>query len=169
MRGRKPTPTNLKILAGNPGKRTLNANEPRPKKLEVESPPNDLTDRGKKIWTSTTKQLRTCGLLTEVDANAIIRYCDIFDKWLIAKQLYDEKGAYAPIYAMVDDGKKGKKKEVIGMNRAPWAAEYKAFLKELLRLEVEFGMTPSSRSRIQVDIGEKGDDDLDLFMAGQRG
>ena len=30
MRGRKPTPTSVKMLAGNPGKRALNHHEPKP-------------------------------------------------------------------------------------------------------------------------------------------
>jgi hypothetical protein len=30
MRGRKPTPTTLKLMAGNPGKRPLNRHEPKP-------------------------------------------------------------------------------------------------------------------------------------------
>ena len=30
MRGRRPKPTRLKMLTGNPGKRPLNGNEPRP-------------------------------------------------------------------------------------------------------------------------------------------
>ena len=31
MRGRKPKPTALKLIAGNPGKRALNAHEPQPR------------------------------------------------------------------------------------------------------------------------------------------
>ena len=31
-RGRKPKPTNLKVLEGNPGQRPLNDNEPKPGK-----------------------------------------------------------------------------------------------------------------------------------------
>jgi hypothetical protein len=30
MRGRRPKPTRLKVLTGNPGKRRLNATEPKP-------------------------------------------------------------------------------------------------------------------------------------------
>ena len=38
MRGRKPTPTHLKLVRGNPGKRPLNASEPKPQ-LTLPSPP----------------------------------------------------------------------------------------------------------------------------------
>lgn len=37
-RGRKPTPTAIKVLEGNPGKRPLNANEPKPKKKAPRCP-----------------------------------------------------------------------------------------------------------------------------------
>ncbi|MEQ8198694.1 MAG: phage terminase small subunit P27 family, partial [Clostridiaceae bacterium] len=32
QRGRKPKPTAIKVLEGNPGKRPLNKNEPKPEK-----------------------------------------------------------------------------------------------------------------------------------------
>jgi len=41
MAGRRPKPTNLKVLHGNPGKRPLNANEPKPA-AEMPSAPDHL-------------------------------------------------------------------------------------------------------------------------------
>ena len=37
-RGRKPKPTHLKVLAGNPGKRPLPKNEPKPKPIAPRCP-----------------------------------------------------------------------------------------------------------------------------------
>lgn len=37
-RGRKPKPTAIKELEGNPGKRPLNANEPRPERKAPRCP-----------------------------------------------------------------------------------------------------------------------------------
>ena len=37
-RGRKPKPTALKVLEGNPGKRPLNENEPKPERKAPECP-----------------------------------------------------------------------------------------------------------------------------------
>ena len=37
-RGRKPKPTALKVLEGNPGKRPLNENEPIPPKGSIKCP-----------------------------------------------------------------------------------------------------------------------------------
>ena len=39
MRGRRPKPTRLKVLTGNPGKRPLNENEPRPEAHVPDCPP----------------------------------------------------------------------------------------------------------------------------------
>jgi phage terminase small subunit len=38
MRGRRPKPTRLKLLTGNPGKRPLNETEPRPEAAIPECP-----------------------------------------------------------------------------------------------------------------------------------
>ena len=46
-RGRKPTPTAMKLLEGNPGKRKLNDKEPRPEK-KAPSCPKWLEPEGKK-------------------------------------------------------------------------------------------------------------------------
>ena len=39
MRGRRPKPTRLKLLTGNPGKRPLNDDEPQPQAAIPECPP----------------------------------------------------------------------------------------------------------------------------------
>ena len=39
MRGRRPKPTRIKALTGNPGKRPLNAHEPRPEPALPDCPP----------------------------------------------------------------------------------------------------------------------------------
>ena len=48
MAGR-PKPTNLKLIEGNPGKRPLPGNEPKPKP-KAPSMPSDLDYQAKKTW-----------------------------------------------------------------------------------------------------------------------
>ena len=48
-RGRKPTPSAIKALEGNPGKRALNEREPRPEK-KAPSCPKWLEPEAKKEW-----------------------------------------------------------------------------------------------------------------------
>ena len=48
-RGRKPTPTAIKDLEGNPGKRKLNENEPKPEK-KAPACPKWLSKDARKEW-----------------------------------------------------------------------------------------------------------------------
>ena len=73
-RGRKPTPTALKVLEGNPGKRKLNDNEPRPEK-KAPSCPKWLEPEAKKEWRRLAKKMEQMGVLTEVDMAAFAGYC----------------------------------------------------------------------------------------------
>ena len=72
--GRKPKPTAIKALEGNPGKRELNKNEPKPKK-KAPACPKWLDDEAKKEWRRLSKQLEELGILTEVDMTAFAGYC----------------------------------------------------------------------------------------------
>ena len=49
MAGRRPTPTALNLVTGNPGKRATNKKEPKPRR-EIPSRPAHLTDEGKVAW-----------------------------------------------------------------------------------------------------------------------
>ena len=46
MRGRKPTPTHLKAITGNPGKRPINHAEPRPDIIIPTARPNSVRQPG---------------------------------------------------------------------------------------------------------------------------
>ncbi|MGD9879013.1 MAG: phage terminase small subunit P27 family [Hyphomicrobiaceae bacterium] len=52
MRGRKPVPTALKVLRGNPGRRPIKANEPRPKG-SAGDPPDWMTESQRAVWRAT--------------------------------------------------------------------------------------------------------------------
>ena len=73
QRGRKPKPTAVKQLEGNPGKRQLNANEPKPA-ARAPSCPKWLEDDAKKEWRRLAKQMEQLGILTEVDMAAFAGY-----------------------------------------------------------------------------------------------
>ena len=63
QRGRKPKPTAIKELEGNPGKRLLNADEPKPER-KVPPCPKWLEPEAKKEWRRLSKQLEQIGVLT---------------------------------------------------------------------------------------------------------
>ena len=59
---RKPTPTAIKELEGNPGKRPLNTKEPKPEK-KAPSCPKWLEPEAKKEWRRLAKQMEQIGIL----------------------------------------------------------------------------------------------------------
>ena len=66
-RGRKPKPTALKVLEGNPGRRPLNKNEPKPKGKKKLQCPSYFNAEAKKEWRRLSKVLIEMGVLTEFD------------------------------------------------------------------------------------------------------
>ena len=79
-RGRKPTPTALKMLEGNPGKRPLNVNEPIPPKGDIKCP-SWLLPEAKKEWKRLAPSLEAMGVLTMADLTAFEGYCQAYARW----------------------------------------------------------------------------------------
>ena len=69
MAGRKPKPTAIKKLEGNPGKRKLNTKEPIPAKGMPECP-EWLLPEAKREWERLADLMNQMGVLTEVDMAA---------------------------------------------------------------------------------------------------
>ncbi len=70
MRGRKPVPTALKVVRGNPGKRALNTREAEPAPPATLTPPDWLAEDAKREWADKAPMLHRLGLLTEADLDA---------------------------------------------------------------------------------------------------
>ena len=83
--GSKPKPTAIKILEGNPGKRLLNLNEPKPLQIAPECP-DWLLDEAKKEWNRLAPELERLGLLTIIDEMAFAGFCQSYAKWKIAEE-----------------------------------------------------------------------------------
>lgn len=69
MAGRKPKPTAVKKLEGNPGKRKLNTKEPMPGNGMPDCP-KWLLPEAKEEWNRLCKKLNQMGVLTDIDSNA---------------------------------------------------------------------------------------------------
>ncbi|MBD2826272.1 phage terminase small subunit P27 family [Xenorhabdus szentirmaii] len=83
--GRRPKPTARKELAGNPGKRKLNRDEPSFTPLMGVSPPdwfieNDLS-LAVVMWELTTKELCGQGILCLTDLAVLERWCVAYQFW----------------------------------------------------------------------------------------
>ena len=100
MQGRRPIPTVLKLIAGNPGKRPLNENEPKPDKRISVSEVHQ--GEARKEWRRMSKKLSRLGLLTEIDRAAMALYCRAWEVWneavdQVRKSGNRRQGAFADI------------------------------------------------------------------------
>src|SRR5438132_7052622 len=84
MAGRKPTPTRLKELKGNPGHRALNDREP--KFTKKAACPKHLKGEARKEWNRVKRELAPLGLLTSVDRMALAAYCTLWSRWIAAEE-----------------------------------------------------------------------------------
>ena len=89
-----------------------------------------------------TRLLGDMGLLGAVDANALTRYCSTWVRWRQSIQLLEKSGE-----VVVYRDENGKPKAV---QPSAFASIVRGLSEELSRLEAAFGMTPSARSRIEV-------------------
>ena len=149
-RGRKPKPTALKELEGNPGKRALNQHEPKPEKKAPKCPVW-LDPEAKKEWRRMAKQLEGLGILTEVDMAAFAGYCQAYARWKEAEEFITKHGTIV--------------KTPSGYwQQVPQVSIAQTYLKIMNRFCEQFGLTPSSRSRIVADGSSEGDDPMEQLL-----
>ena len=80
-RGRKPKPTHLKVVTGNPGKRQVNENEPQPDLSIPVSPPH-LSDEAKVEWGRVCDQLYRLKLLSDTDRASLAANAQAYGRWV---------------------------------------------------------------------------------------
>jgi P27 family predicted phage terminase small subunit len=141
LRGPAPKPTALKILQGNPGKRRLNQNEPKPA-LGMPRCPAWLDDEAKACWKRIVPQLQAMGVLTLIDADALTNYCDTWSRWKKAVLFIQKNG---DVYVQKDES--GAIKYI---QQLPQVAIARNLLAVLNRYQQEFGLTPAARTRLTI-------------------
>lgn len=134
MRGRRPKPTRLKVLTGNPGKRPLNENEPKPD-VAIPDCPAELGEIARQEWNRLVGELAALGLLTNLDRAALAAYCGAYALWAEATEAIQKYGAMI--------------KSPTGYPvQSPYVAIANRQAEIMMRIASEFGFTPASRSRI---------------------
>jgi P27 family predicted phage terminase small subunit len=147
LRGPAPKPTALKQAQGNPGRRRLNDNEPIPPAGEV-GPPSWLGPQAREVWLQLSPVMLAMRVLTTADVWTFGRYCTNFARWLELRTFLAEKGPHATTYPVKDEA--GNVRAILEL---PQAREFRRLDELLLKSEREFGLTPSARSRIQIEPG----------------
>lgn len=149
MAGRRPKPTVLKLVEGNPGKRAINKREPKPRR-EIPSCPAHLDDSGKVAWGRLSVLLDRMGVLTEADGFALERLCDCYTDILECRQLIAENGRTYTVATQTGE---------ILIKGNPAVAQLRAADAQFKSYLIEFGLTPAARSKVNVD--PDGDDKKD--------
>ena len=90
MRGRRPKPTALKLIEGNPGKRPLPKDEPTPPVGATK--PKGLGAVASRKWDELAPLLTESRILTVVDAGALEAYCVAYEEYELAGQEIEETG-----------------------------------------------------------------------------
>jgi P27 family predicted phage terminase small subunit len=152
MRGRKPLPGNVVRLRGNPGKRRLNDAEPRPSS-RAPTCPACLGDEARKEWKRLVAELAELGLLTRLDRGLLAAYCQAYALWVEAVSSIEHYGTMV--------------KSPNGFPiQSPYVGVANKQVDIMVRIAAEFGMTPSSRTRIRVGQPTP-EDPFEAFLQGR--
>jgi P27 family predicted phage terminase small subunit len=138
VRGRKPKPTHLKLIEGNPGKRPINGAEPKPPGGQPTCPAH-LSPTAKAEWKRLASDLNAIGLLTLIDRAALATYCQSYGRWVEAERKLTE----TPPLLKTPAGY---------VQQSPWLTIANKERELMARYMTELGLTPSSRSRLAIHI-----------------
>lgn len=154
MKGRKPKPTKLKVLGGNPGKRPLNTQEPKPKSGRPMCPKH-LSPEARKAWRKLAKELEAVGLLSKLDGIALEMVCETYARWQDANEKVQKTGLML---------KSPNGFPVIN----PCLSIANRCFDQLKSMLSEFGLSPAERSRLKIEKPTE-EDELEAFMKMGRG
>ena len=135
MRGRKPKPTRLKLIEGNPGKRPVNPHEPRPE-VKVPTCPAHLNPSAKAEWKRLARQMQVLGIITDLDRAALAAYCQAYGRWAEAERKLKE----TPMLLKLPSGV---------IQQSPWLAIANKQLELMQKFMSELGLSPVSRGRVE--------------------
>ncbi len=152
MRGRKPTPTPLKLVTGNRGRRPLNGREPQPARKRPRAPAH-LSERARKAWRHVVNLLDRMGVLTEADAVAVEMMVEAYAEVVAART---ELKTFGSLYYETTNQRGGV------MRRAhPAVAVLQDADRRVRSWLAEFGMTASARTRVHVRFAAR---DIDEYL-----
>ena len=155
-RGRKPKPTALKLLEGNPGKRPLNDREPVPPRATLKCPAW-LLPEAKKEWKRLAPALEAMGVLTMADLTAFAGYCQAYARWKEAEEFITQHGTIFKTPSGY-------------VQQVPQVSIAQQNLKIMQSFCSEFGLTPATRARIIAGAGSEdgaSEDPMERLLKGE--
>lgn len=146
MRGRKPSPERLTLLA-KPRGHALGSLEPPPEA------PDWLDADARDEWDRVVPALARVYLFVGTDIQLLAAYCQSYATWKRMTIRMRAEGEFIETPS--------------GLRSHPALKECARLMTEMRRLAAEFGFTPAARSRITVDPPTgKDEDDFEAFTKG---
>ena len=138
-------PTILRVLKGNPGKRSINDREPVLDPPDDSTPPGDLQGEGFAEWNRLYGQLVEKGVLTSGDITTFHEYCYVKTELARYKRAARKCSAESAI-------QKGLLKAQISLRQ------------QLRQLAGDLGLNPSSRSGVKASGEPKKEGKLQKYL-----
>ena len=152
-RGPLPKPAALKLLEGNPGKRSLNLAEGVNPRVEIPSFPKHLGIEARKEWKRITPLLEELGLISGLDRTALALYCQA------AGRLAELETSFNGKVQMLVDAGAAYPDAVFDVSHAVTPSGYaqqsvmvqliKSHREQVNRYLMHFGLSPAARGRVQ--------------------
>ena len=152
MASPRPKPSSLKLLAENPGKRKINDREPMPGRSKNEVP-SWMPPKAKQYWQDLHPMLERIGVLSEADETALAGLCATYALWRSSFEFLQKHGTTYKTVTTVGD---------IMWKAYPQVGIESDTSKRLRAWMVEFGLTPSSRTKVKT-VNSKKDNKKKLF------
>ena len=154
----KRLPTELKKQRGTLRKDRMNENEPKLPSI-IPPIPTWLSEDGQKAFSELSTLLHDMSVLTQADELALTLLCDAYSEYKGAKEVVNELGA-----TMEVTSREGNTKSVI---RPEVQIANQSFVR-VFQLLKEFGLTPSSRAKVNAieNQGNTPDVKIENFFNG---
>ena len=154
----KRLPTELKKQRGTLRKDRMNENEPKLPSV-IPPIPTWLSEDGQKAFSELSNLLHDMSVLTQADELALTLLCDAYSEYKRAKEVVNELGA-----TMEVTSREGNSKSVI---RPEVQIANQSFVR-VFQLLKEFGLTPSSRAKVNAveNQGNTADVKIENFFNG---
>jgi P27 family predicted phage terminase small subunit len=155
MPGPPPTPTRLKLIRGNPGKRPISRREPRPATGKPLCP-EWLCDEAHAEWQRITDNLEPMGMLHKVDHGLIVAWAVAWAQLRQATEDIAESG-----YTIINSHD--------NLVAHPAVAIRTKAIDQMIKLAGQFGLSPAARTRLETPEVEEFDPLKDLINGGNAG
>jgi len=137
--GRKALPNNIHILTGNRSKKPAHEfKDSVVPDVEIPGCPSHLLPEAKKEWKRITPELEKMRIISKMDRAALAVYCQAYARWVQAEVKLKSMGDKG----LVDMTPSGYQQISV------WLQVSNRAVEQMHKFLCEFGMSPSSRSKV---------------------